>query len=194
MTPFESFKLYNALKLHFTSKSYDFIKYGGNTRVKEDSFDKRRDKYFFTKLSKHPDPKGLLVSNFIENTSIWVGDVLNNEEAERKYKEWKKRQQSISYIFEQETMKALEFGLDKLIKIENNAHPELLKLFLRKEISLESLIIFLDSSKCLGYWNKEMKDDPTWEWLSFLISKYKPFMTYDKDKCLKILKKCVKLS
>ena len=49
--PFESYKLYNALKLHFESK-YDAVKYNYKTSVTPNSFFKRKDKYFFAKLAK----------------------------------------------------------------------------------------------------------------------------------------------
>ena len=48
-TGFAAFALYNALKLHFTSDSYDFIKYHGKTNVSTQTFMKRKDKYSFYK-------------------------------------------------------------------------------------------------------------------------------------------------
>ena len=49
--PFESYKLYNALKLHFETDSYDAVKYNFKTSVKPQSFFKRKDKYFFAKIA-----------------------------------------------------------------------------------------------------------------------------------------------
>ena len=43
MDPFESYKLYNALKLHFES-DYDAIKYNFKSNVSPNSFFKRKDK------------------------------------------------------------------------------------------------------------------------------------------------------
>ena len=34
MEPFEVYKLYLAVKLHFTKKDYDIIKYRGKVRIK----------------------------------------------------------------------------------------------------------------------------------------------------------------
>ena len=50
--PFESYKLYNALKLHFETDGYDAIKYHFKTSIKPTSFFKRKDKFFFAKLAK----------------------------------------------------------------------------------------------------------------------------------------------
>ena len=41
MTAFESYKMYVALKLHFTTDSYDYFKFNGKTRVSETNFEKR---------------------------------------------------------------------------------------------------------------------------------------------------------
>ena len=35
MTAFESYKMYVAVKLHFTTDSYDYFKFNGKTRVSE---------------------------------------------------------------------------------------------------------------------------------------------------------------
>ena len=50
--PYESYKLYNALKLHFETDSYDALKYNFKTSIKPHSFFNRKDKYFFAKLAK----------------------------------------------------------------------------------------------------------------------------------------------
>ena len=42
MTAFESYKMYVALKLHFTTDSYDYFKFNGKTRVSETNFEKKR--------------------------------------------------------------------------------------------------------------------------------------------------------
>ena len=38
--PFEVYKLYLAVKLHFTKKDYDIIKYRGKVRIKEETYKK----------------------------------------------------------------------------------------------------------------------------------------------------------
>ena len=48
-TGFAAFALYNALKLHFTSDSYDYFKYHGKTNVSKQTFTTRKDKYQFYK-------------------------------------------------------------------------------------------------------------------------------------------------
>ena len=49
---YNAYKTYVALKNHFTSDSYDYFKYKGKARVKEETFLKRKDKFFFEKIEK----------------------------------------------------------------------------------------------------------------------------------------------
>ena len=51
MTGFEVYKMYLALKQHFTKQDYDYFKYRGKVRANEKSFEQRRDRYFFKKLA-----------------------------------------------------------------------------------------------------------------------------------------------
>ena len=87
--PFESYKLYNALKLHFET-DYDAVKYNFKSNVSSQSFFKRRDKYFFAKIAKHyeKDLKGYYVANFKHGVS-YVGEMVN-EVGEKNYIEHKK--------------------------------------------------------------------------------------------------------
>ena len=87
--PYESYKLYNALKLHFETDSYDAIKYNFKTSVKPTSFFKRKDKYFFAKLANTYDNlMDFYVANF-KNDVKYVGDMLN-EGGEDYYRNHKK--------------------------------------------------------------------------------------------------------
>ncbi len=44
---YEAFGLYQALKLHFTTDSYDYFKYGGKTNISVTEFENRKDNYHF---------------------------------------------------------------------------------------------------------------------------------------------------
>ena len=82
MQPFDCFRLYLAVKMHFKSPTYDYQKYLGKVNVKEDTFNKRKDKWFFVKLAKtfaEEDMLDLVVSNFLENDNVYVTHLLNAE-------------------------------------------------------------------------------------------------------------------
>lgn len=186
MTPFEAYREYVALKSHFISKDYDYIKFNGKIKtVTIDSYHSRKDKVFFMRLAKHKDVKGFLISNLIE-ANPWIGDLAYNETAEKNYLNWQKRLQSLSYIFSNDLDKLKEeFDLNFIV--ESNSHPYILKLFLRKEITFETLVILVNLVKCYSHWNKYMKNDPVWKEIGLKIKKYNKFLTYDREKIRQIV-------
>ena len=76
MTGFEVYKTYLALKQHFTKQEYDYFKYNGKVRANENSFEQRRDRYFFKKLAtRYPSKEivGYFVANFISDPKGYIG-------------------------------------------------------------------------------------------------------------------------
>jgi hypothetical protein len=186
MSPFESYRTFLAVKNHFTTDSYDYIKYNGKIGASQSSFETRKDKYQFYKLSKHKDPLKYLVANFVDGDLKWVGDLFNDE-SEKVYAEWLKRQQSLTYIFEQDLNKLLTDFDDNVI-VKNGQHPYLLKQYLRRQVSIETIVILNDILGFFGHWNKKIEDSVLWPSIYKKLSKYKPFFHYDAFKCRKILK------
>ena len=188
--PFESYKLYNALKLHFETDSYDAIKYHFKTSVKPTSFFKRKDKFFFAKLAKtyENELKEFYIANF-KNDVKYVGDMLN-EGGERYYRDHKKIMESLTYQFQTDINKLndMDVSFDSLLEAEENNHPLIIKLWMQEEILLETVVI-LDS--LLGFVereNKKITDTIIWPDIYRKIMKYKPFVKFDRDKCLNLLK------
>ena len=186
MSAFECYKEYMALKNHFTKPSYDYFKYQGKLRLSIDSFEKRKDKLFFMKVAKHPDVVNYILSNLVENEKLWIKEIAYSQTAESVYQNWSKRNQSFTYNFKSE-MSKLNEDFDSNFKMENNSHPFVLKLFLRKEICIETLIVLVDTVGCMSYWNKKLEYDPIWEEISKKIIKYRPFIKYDREKIKNIL-------
>ena len=188
--PFESYKLYNALKLHFETDGYDAIKYHFKTSIKPTSFFKRKDKFFFAKLAKTYDNelKEFYIANF-KNDVKYVGDMLN-EGGERYYRDHKKVMESLTYQFQTDINKLYDMDVpfDSLLEAEENNHPLIIKLWMQEEILLETVVI-LDS--LLGFVereNKKITDTIIWPDIYRKIMKYKPFVKFDRDKCLSLLK------
>lgn len=186
LSAFECYKEYMALKNHFTKPSYDYFKYQGKLRLSLDSFEKRKDKLFFMKVAKHPDVVNYILSNLVENEKLWIKEIAYSQSAEHVYQSWSKRNQSFTYNFKSE-MSKLNENFDFNFKLQDNSHPFVLKLFLRKEICIETLIVLVDIVGCTSYWNKKMEYDPIWEEISKKIIKYRPFIKYDAEKIKNIL-------
>lgn len=185
MTPFETFKLYVSIRNHFNQKNYDYFLYNGKSRTSQESFEKRKDKMFFLKLSKHEDVLGFLVSNFLENSKTWIKELAYSENAEKIYNDWLKRKQSLTYQFKQDISK-LDDDFNGLFKVEHNQHPIILKSYLSGDVSLETFCIMLEITNSKKYLDKSLESDIIWEELSLKVKKYTPFIHYDREKIKKI--------
>jgi hypothetical protein len=186
MNPFEAYMKYLAMKQHFTQKGYDYFKYNGKTNASVASFETRKDKYFFHKLSKKDDVENFLMVNLIDNPQVWIGELFN-ESADKKYLDWKKQQESLSYLFKTE-LNALDEDLNKNFAIDDGQHPYILKQYLRKNISLDTFVIMDDVLKFAKYLDKNVADTIIWPGVHMKMNKYRPFLKYDKFKMRKILK------
>lgn len=187
MTGYEAYKLYVALKNHFNSDTYDFIRYGGKTRANVKSFESRPDKYFFAKLAKQKDPHRYILANIIEDSpNVWVGDLANEQKAEDNYRKWLKRTESLTYVFKND-LDQLDENYNANFVVESNRHPLLLKLLVQKKISIETVIILNELCGFFRHWNKHIEEDVVWPMVYKKCKKYKPFLTFDKDKLKQIV-------
>lgn len=186
LTDYECYRQYVALKKHFSSETYNYVKYVGSIKLSHDSFIRRNDYRYFRTLALHKDPFNLLLANFSYNPNIWIGDI-TSEEGHRRYISWKKRQESLSYMFSEE-IKNLKSSFNANFMLEPGTHPHIIKLYLAEKISLETLVILVDIARCFSTWKKKLeKDDVIWEEVSRRISKYRPFLNYDKKTYRKIV-------
>jgi len=191
VSPFETYQHYLSLKNHFTNPKYDFFKYGAKTRASVTSFNKRKDKYWFEKTSRKYSDKEVvdfLVSNFTATDNpqnLWIGEIINS--GERTYAEWINRQQSLTYLFKEQSNELfLQNKLDDAFNC-SKGHPPILKKFLGGQLSLETLTIY---EKIFGFsknFDKQLLD-PVWETVSLKLKKYSPFLNIDVFKFKKILR------
>jgi hypothetical protein len=194
MTPFDTYKEYLAFKQHFTREKYDYFRYAGKSKTSLQSFHKRKDRYFFEKMSrKYSDEqiKDFFLANFSHCTnphSLWIGEIIRT--GEENYNEWKKIQQSLFYQFKQQSeMMLSEYNLNKLFDCSRQ-HPPILRLFLGGEITVETLVIW-DKIFCYSKNFDKKLLDPIWEAVSLKIKKYKPFLNIDIFKYKNMLKEKV---
>jgi len=186
---YSAFALYNALKLHFTSPSYDFFKYNGKTNVSESSFMTRKDKYSFYKLSRKyslEELRNFYISNFLEKDVKWVGDI-SGLEGEETYKKWQKRNESLTYQFEQDIIFLFDSS-GSFLHVDCGTHPYLLTTMMQGEVMIETVAILNDLMGFFPMWKKKIVDDIIWPNWQLKIEKYTPFIHYDKQKFKNILK------
>ena len=183
------------MKNHFTKDKYDYHKYRGKSRATVQSFYKRKDRFWFEKLARNKSDQEVVeffVSNFITCTDpgkLWIGEMI--KEGEGRYTEWKKRNQSLSYVFKEETESVFSDGnFDSMFAMDGTRHPQILKEYLRKNISIETLVILDKILEFRSNFDSHLKD-PVWETVSMRMKKYSPFLNIDVQRYKQILKQVV---
>ena len=179
------------MKAHFGKSNYDYVKFGGKSKVSRDSFWKRKDRYFFVKIGRKYDANLIdsvddyLLANFIVENKGWVGNF-----SDENYYKWKNRMSRLTQIFENEITPLLNNfkNVGKyLFVVPEDSHPKLLKEYLGKRISLETMVILDDLMDYSLKWDKLLGDDIIWPKTKKLIKNYKKFLTFEQKECKMIL-------
>ena len=193
---FEVFKIWLAVKLHFTTKTYDYFQYGGKVNCKLETFTKRNDRYFFHKLSKKYDADQALdffVANFLVSDKAWIGnlakqDGTDNYVSHRAYKD------SFSYNFRSEcriirdTLDNNNIKFDDLFLVDRGQHPPFFKLLSSKRISYQTFCVFENFLDFIKKCYIEIVEGVVWPVFSKRIKKYLPFIRYNRTQMKLIIK------
>ena len=178
MEPIDVYLMYCAMKAHFSRKDYDFLTYKGKSRVPRDSFFKRKDRVFFVKLSKkysEEDLKNYFVANFIVEKQGYIAN-FNDEN----YEQWKEKRNNFYDIFTEEIRPFVK-DFNPIFKVKNSEHPFLLKEYLGKRVSLETLVILDELIGFSKNWDRNLAEDYMWYDINKLMKNYKRFLTIDKN-------------
>ena len=179
MEPIDVYLMYCAMKAHFGKSDYDFVTYKGKTRIKRDTFYKRKDRSFFVRLSRkyktEEQIKNYFVANFIRDKKGYIAN-FNDEN----FNSWKLKRQGFFDLFEVE-MKPLVEAFEDLFRVTNGQHPKLMREFLGGRVSLETVIILDELVNFGPDWNKSLEDDIVWIDLRNLMNNYKRFLTINQE-------------
>jgi len=193
---FEAYKIYMAIKLHFTTDSYDYFKYEGKVNIKLETFTKNNARYFFHKLSTKYTRDSLVdffVANFLNDGSKWIKE-LTTSDGESVYLDWKKRYDAFNYHFRSDCVFIFndfnnrKLSFDDGFNAFGGQHPRFFQLVLSKKISYESAVVF---NQILGFvkrWNKQIDEKVIWPIHSKRIKKYTPFVRYNPTEIKLIMK------
>ena len=178
MEPIDVYLMYCAMKAHFSKNDYDFFTYKGKSRVPRNSFYKRKDRVFFVKLSKkypeEEDLKNYMVANFIMDRRGYVANF-----SDKNYEQWKEKRSNFYNIFTDEIRPFVK-NFNPIFEVKSSEHPILLKEYLGKRVSLETLIVLDELVKFSKTWDNRMAEDYIWFDLKKLMNNYKRFLTIDK--------------
>ena len=187
LEPYDAYRYYMAVKMHFESDTYDAVKYNYKTSVNQKSFWKRRDKYQFAKIANKFNDPGELINFFVAqftDEKKWVGDMLTDEES---WMKWQRRNQSLSYTFEQDINKLYEKvnAFDELFKPTFSPYPTVVYFYMQGEISIETVVIL---DKLVGFTKKlAIGDTIVWPDMKKKIQKYSTFVNPDLKKMKEIV-------
>ena len=141
MNGYLAYQIYQSLKLHFTT-DYDAVKYNYKTAVRQDTFEKRRDRYFFEKLSRRFNREQLIdyfTANLIENPKVWIGDMSDDI-----YKAYIARYDKLTYMFDQDMKKMSNKGYtfdDLCTTSEDFSQNPLLEALRSQDINIETVVL-----------------------------------------------------
>ena len=193
----EAYKLFQAIRLHFVRKSFNYFKSGGSVKITEKAFLARRDKFAFYRLAKMYDRDtfiDLTLANVLKSSSLYSMKLLEPE-AEDILIEYQKRFQALTYNFKQDLKKILDWAHDNQCTVDRvldpgDSYPPLLTMVMQENISLETLVIINGVINFLPMWNRRIKDEIIWPEFAFKCEKYAPFVLQRID--LESMKKIIK--
>lgn len=165
MVGFKAYKYYLAVKLHFSSDSYDLFEHNGRVRASLVKFNERNDKYLFEKVYNKLGGDKEFVEFIVSNYMYGNDDAMYTpEESMANYKVWQKRKQSLTEVFRDDLdLMVLHAQREKLgqplvetIHGLKGQHPEMFKLYLGGSISIETCSIIERLDPYLHEWKQEL--------------------------------------
>ena len=195
---FDVFRVYMAVKLHFTT-DYNYFDYDGKVNIKLDTFTKRNDRYFFHKLSTKYGKDEILdffVANFCESDKKWIGNLLQNDGRET-YLNYKKVKDNFNYHFRNEFVNIVNdfdnkrISFDDGFRCSGGQHPRLLRLLIQRRASFQTIIVLDEVLSFIKNWNKQIKERVVWSKIAHTITKLKPFINYNMTECKLIMKEII---
>ena len=191
LKPIAVYKLYLVMKNHFAGK-YDAIKYRWEIKITDAAFQKRKDRYFFTKLSERFTFKEIyfiFLSNMVANPDFWVGDI--NEDSIVFYRQYIGKLRRIDNIFVDDVKNLHEFSRMKGIPLSQifqysviSSTSYISKLVQSGVISYESLLI-LDSFLSIINKHDEIANDFVWHEFSKKLNAYKKIVEISQEEICK---------
>ena len=193
---FAVYKTYLAIKLHFTTTKYDYIKYEGKINAKLDTFTSRNDRYFFHKLSKkykEDEIVDFFVSNFAKNDKVWSKQLLEDE-YNTTFLQFRKYKESTNYHFRSDCSLLNDRFISDGISFNdgflppNGQHPRVLRLLIQGKIHVQTAIILDTVLSFSKGWNNNINEKVVWPKIAFKMAKLKGFVRYNGTECKLIMK------
>ncbi|ELD8523330.1 hypothetical protein RLO43_002043 [Escherichia coli] len=181
---FNVYCIYMAIKLHFTTKDFDYGLYGPMNNYKFETFySKQGVAKQFAKLARRFESsqgevvENYIIANFVKSPKTWVTTLLTRQ-AQENYNEYRRLYDNFSYNFLEHFERYMipeikERGVNfiQYIKGNGNGHPSLLTDIIVKRYPIWFLV---GLNKVVGFihlYDTILKDDIYWNSESFLLKK-----------------------
>lgn len=189
ISPKGAFMLYLMMKQHIAGK-YDIIRYNWGMKVTDAAFDKRRDRYFFEKMSHKfhlKDLTEIFLAVFIENPNGWAGDLVSDD-AMTAHREllgryirfndiYREDLKNIHYFGEKLNMplgKIMEYNPDKMTS-------PIFKLLQSDMIKIETFLVLDSFLGIIDQHESKMSGDIVWQNWYTKLSGYRKLVVINKD-------------
>lgn len=177
---------YVGLKTHFNTENFWF-NLNGKPKVLPKTYRERQDRIWFERLAKNysinkiPAAQEFLISAFLFNKKIWIGDIVENENLDKFHTLRMKSRTALTRTIEQDIFKIEEYLIDENLSIKsllfNEGRPELLFLSRKLKITLETIALFSVAFKFTG----KKSDDIIYDEERIKIEKYAYLIKSDFD-------------
>lgn len=162
---FTAYKTYMGMKLHFSQRSYSYVKYHGRTNCSIRSFNNRgpNTQWYFKKIERSWSKKELpmfFACNFVQGNIKWPGDIVSDQ-CQQQFWDWQKYYQAWQHYFGEEVKQLIDLTeFDTIFKTNKHRAPVLLNLLLAGEVSID----------CVALLDKAIRfSSPWWKTKMFLI-------------------------
>ena len=185
---FDVFRTYLAVKMHFTTDTYNYAKYEGRVNAGLETFTKRNDRYFFHKLSKRYGQDQIVdyfVANFLADSKKWIGNLISDEGADE-YNKFRKYKESIGYHFRNDCVYISDdfnrrnISFDNGFGVHNGQHPRALRLLIQKKIHFQTAFIMDSIISFSKDWNNNIEEKVVWTQIYKKFVKMKPFIHFNR--------------
>lgn len=181
MDGLKAYKYYMAIKLHFSSDTFNVFVNRGRINCPRDTFNGRNDRFIFEKLAKKFDTDKELIqfyaANFMYNHENVIYAV---EQGDDYYFEYLRRKQSMTKIFSDDCDKISRIHHENNLPVTKN--KGIMELFLGGKITLETISIIEDLEPFLFEYKQNTQFMLMFSKDLRLVEKSKGFVKYDTNK------------
>lgn len=177
---FETYRTFAALRQHFARPDYDFFLYNGKVRVSPKTYENHRDRHVYERVARHRDPVGLMVACLVEDPRAWIGEVAGGNLV---YVARRAVVEDLTNVLQAQQPQFISTAVPH----GSGFHPTLLRAYLSRRVPVEVAALVVETSGCADAWRSAYGADPVVQEATLRLTKYAPFVEYDRDKARAIL-------